>query len=208
MLTNAKEAAAETKNLRTSTLARGESRMDGLLGVSRLIDGLTSRIGKIAGWAIFAAVLVSSLNALVRFTFNYSKNSFLEAQWYLFGFVILLGAAYTFQKNEHIRIDIISSRLSANARHWIDILGHLVILMPFCLLMAYLGSIFFARSFASGEISSSAGGLTLWPAKLLVPAGFILLFAQAVSELIKRIAVVKGIIPDPYASHGAHGSTE
>ena len=182
--------------------------MDGLLGFSRVIDAISERVGKVAGWAIFAAVLVSTVNALVRFTFNYSKNSFLEAQWYLFGFVILLGSAYTFLRNEHIRIDIISSRLAASTRHWIDIFGHVVILIPFCLLMTWLGTIFFLRSFASGEISSSAGGLTLWPAKLLIPAGFARLLLQAFSELIKRIAVVKGIIPDPYASHGAHGATE
>ena len=182
--------------------------MQGLLGISRAIDAVTNIIGKIAGWAIFAAVLVSTVNALVRFTFNYSKNSFLEAQWYLFGFVILLGAAYTFQKNEHIRIDIISQRLSANARNWIDVLGHVIILIPFCLLMTYLGSIFFARSFANQEISSSAGGLILWPAKLLIPAGFALLLAQGVSELIKRIAVIQGLIPDPYAGHSAHGTVE
>ena len=182
--------------------------MQGLLGISRAIDAVTNIVGKIAGWAIFAAVLVSTINALVRFTFNYSKNSFLEAQWYLFGFVILLGAAYTFQKNEHIRIDIISQRLSANARNWIDVLGHVIILIPFCLLMTYLGSIFFARSFANQEISSSAGGLILWPAKLLIPAGFALLLAQGVSELIKRIAVIQGLIPDPYAGHSAHGAVE
>ena len=182
--------------------------MQGLLGISRAIDAVTNIVGKIAGWAIFAAVLVSTVNALVRFTFNYSKNSFLEAQWYLFGFVILLGAAYTFQKNEHIRIDIISQRLSANARNWIDVLGHVIILIPFCLLMTYLGSIFFARSFANQEISSSAGGLILWPAKLLIPAGFALLLAQGVSELIKRIAVIQGLIPDPYAGHSAHGTVE
>jgi TRAP-type mannitol/chloroaromatic compound transport system permease small subunit len=182
--------------------------MDGLLSFSRAIDALTDRIGKIAGWAIFAAVFVSTLNALVRFAFNYSKNSFLEAQWYLFGFVILLGSAYTFQKNEHIRIDIISSRMPAMMRHWIDILGHVFILIPFCLLMTYLGSIFFARSFANQEISSSAGGLILWPAKLLIPAGFALLFVQAVSELIKRVAVIKGLISDPHAGHSVHGSVE
>lgn len=182
--------------------------MQGLLGYSRAIDAFTNLIGKIAGWAIFTAVLVSTLNALVRFTFNYSKNSFLEAQWYLFGFVILLGSAYTFQKNEHIRIDIISSRLSANARHWIDIFGHVFILIPFCLLMVYLGSIFFARSFANQEISSSAGGLILWPAKLLIPAGFALLLAQALSELIKRVAVLQGLIPDPHVGHSVHGSVE
>ena len=182
--------------------------MGELLGISRAIDTLTDRVGKLAGWAIFAAVFVSTVNALVRFTFNYSKNSFLEAQWYLFGFVILLGSAYTFQKNEHIRIDVISSRLPAMARHWIDVFGHVVILMPFCLLMTWLGTNFFLRSFASGEISSSAGGLTLWPAKLLIPAGFALLFVQACSELIKRIAVIKGLIPDPHASHSAHGSTD
>lgn len=182
--------------------------MGGLLKFSGAIDWLSNRIGKMAGWAIFIAVLVSTLNALVRFTFNYSKNSFLEAQWYLFGFVVLLGASYTFQKNEHIRIDIISSRLPIMARHWIDILGHLFILIPFSLLMTWLGSSFFMRSFISQEISSSAGGLILWPAKLLIPAGFFMLFLQGVSELIKRVAVVQGVIPDPYASHGAHGSTE
>ena len=182
--------------------------MQGTLSLSRAIDAVTERVGKLAGWAIFAAVFVSTLNALVRFSFNYSKNSFLEAQWYLFGFVILLGSAYTFLRNEHIRIDIVSSRLPIMVRHWIDVLGHIFILIPFCLLMVWLGSIFFYRSFLNQEISSSAGGLILWPAKLLIPAGFALLLAQAVSELIKRIAVIKGIIPDPHAAQGAHGAVE
>ncbi len=181
--------------------------MAGLLRLSRWIDALNARIGKAMSWFILAAVIVSSVNASVRFAISKSSNSWLELQWYLFGAVVLLGSAYTLQQNEHIRIDIISSRLSANARNWIDIFGHIFFLAPLCIVMIWLGAPFFWRSITSGEISASAGGLIMWPAKMLVPLGFILLMLQGVSEFIKRVAVMKGLIADPHAGPGAHGAT-
>ncbi len=178
--------------------------MSRLLATSRAIDWFNERVGKAMMWLVLAAVLVSSINAIVRYGFNISSNAWLELQWYLFGAVFLLGAAYTLKQNEHIRIDIVSSHLSQNARNWIEIIGHVLFLAPLCLLMLWLGVPFFLRSFASGEISSSAGGLIVWPAKLLVPLGFALLLAQAISELIKRIAFMKGLIPEPSPRGGAH----
>jgi TRAP-type mannitol/chloroaromatic compound transport system permease small subunit len=183
--------------------------MSGLLSLSRVIDTINIKIGKAMGWFILAAVMVSSINALVRFTFNRSSNSWLELQWYLFGAVFLLGCAYTFQQNEHIRIDIISSRLSKRTRDWIDVIGHIFFLAPLCLVVIYLSWPFFLRSFEQGEVSSSAGGLIVWPAKLLLPVGFSLLLAQGLSELIKRVAVMRGLIEDPHLnSAGAHGTVE
>ena len=152
--------------------------MSGLLAISRAIDWFNERVGKAMMWLVLAAVLVSSVNAVVRYSLNVSSNAWLELQWYLFGAVFLLGAAYTLKQNEHIRIDIVSTRLSQNARNWIDIIGHVLFLAPLCLLMLWLGIPFFLRSLASGEVSSSAGGLIVWPAKLLVPLGFALLLAQ------------------------------
>src|SRR5665647_564900 len=146
--------------------------MSGLLSLSRVIDTINIKIGKAMGWFILAAVMVSSINALVRFTFNRSSNSWLELQWYLFGAVFLLGCAYTFQQNEHIRIDIISSRLSKRTRDWIDVIGHIFFLAPLCLVVIYLSGPFFLRSFEQCDVSSSAGGLIVWPAKLLLPVGF------------------------------------
>ena len=180
--------------------------MSGLLAFSRLIDAINDQIGKWMGWLVLAAVLVSSINALARYGLNLSSNAWLEAQWYLFGAVFLLGAGYTLKQNEHIRIDIINSRLSKRTRNIIDLLGHFLFLLPLCCLLIWLGVPFFIRSFLSGEVSSSAGGLIIWPAKLLVPVGFCLLLLQGVSEIIKRIAVMKGLIADPYEKHRAHGA--
>ena len=183
--------------------------MKALLAISRVIDAFNERLGRTTGWLILAAVIVSSVNALVRFSFNRSSNAWLELQWYLFGAVVLLGAAYTFKANEHIRIDILSSRLSKSTRDWIDVAGHLFFLMPLCIVIMWLGWPFFLRSFAQAEISSSAGGLIVWPAKLLVPLGFTILFVQSISELIKRVAVIKGLIEDPHGpSAHAHGTVE
>ena len=181
--------------------------MNTLLNFSRAIDWITYRIGKLMGWLVLAAVLVSSLNAMSRYLFNLSSNAWLELQWYLFGAVVLLGAAYTLQQNEHIRIDIINARLKPRTRNLIDVAGHLLFLIPLCLMMVWFGAPFFLRSFTSGEISSSAGGLIIWPAKLLIPSGFLLLLLQAFSELIKRIAIMQGLIDDPYAGRGgSHGA--
>lgn len=182
--------------------------MELLLQFSRATDWVNRRIGKMMGWLVLAAVLVSSTNAISRYALNMSSNAWLELQWYLFGAVFLLGAAYTLEQNEHIRIDIFNSRMKPRTRHIIDIIGHVFFLLPLCLLILWLGVPFFWRSFMSGEVSSSAGGLIIWPAKLLVPVGFFLLLMQAFSELIKRVAVMQGRIPDPHASTTAHGAME
>lgn len=176
--------------------------MTGLLRVSAGIDWLNSRIGQTAYWLVLVAVLVSAGNALMRYTFNISSNAWLEIQWYLFSAVFLLCAAYTFLHNEHIRIDIVSSRMTPRGRDAMDVFGHLVFLMPLCIVMLYEAWPYFMVAYRSGEVSSNAGGLLRWPVRLLIPVGFTLLLLQMVSELIKRIAVMRGLIPDPYAGKG------
>jgi TRAP-type mannitol/chloroaromatic compound transport system permease small subunit len=168
-----------------------------LLSLSRLIDRATERIGKALYWLILVTVLISAANAVVRKAFNYSSNSYLEAQWYLFSAVFLLGAGYTLLRNEHVRIDVISGKLSPRARAWIDILGTLFFLLPMAILIGWLGWPVFVDSYVRGEVSSNAGGLIIWPARLLVPVGFLLLAVQGISELIKRVAFLMGLIPDP-----------
>jgi TRAP-type mannitol/chloroaromatic compound transport system permease small subunit len=177
----------------------------GLLRVSAAIDWLNSRIGQTAYWLVLVAVLVSAGNAVMRYTFNISSNAWLEIQWYLFSGVFLLCAAYTFLHNEHIRIDIVSSRMTPRGRNAMDVFGHLVFLMPLCVVMLYEAWPYFMVAYRSGEVSSNAGGLLRWPVRLLIPIGFTLLLLQMVSELIKRIAVMRGLIPDPYAGkRGSH----
>lgn len=180
--------------------------MKGLLRLSSLVDATTALIGRYISWLILLAVLVSAGNAIIRKVFDTSSNAWLELQWYLFGAVFLLAAAYTLQRNEHIRIDIISGRLSQKARNWIDVFGHLFMLFPFVLLIVYYSFPYAVGSFQSQEMSSSAGGLILWPAKALIPASFILLTLQAFSELVKRIAVMRGVIDDPTPQHHGHAS--
>lgn len=179
--------------------------MQGLLGLSRRIDAFNEKAGKALSWLILVAVMVSTINALIRKIFNSSSNAWLEAQWYLFGAVFLGCAAYTLLRNEHIRIDIVSSRMSQNFRNWIEVIGHTLFLMPLCLMMIYTGFPFFYKSFVINELSSNAGGLLQWPAKLMIPLGFSMLLAQAVSELIKRLGFMQGLIPDPHgAKTGPH----
>lgn len=182
--------------------------MQGLLGLSRLIDDVNERIGKVAAWAIVAAVLVSAINAIIRKLFEVSSNAWLELQWYLFGAVFMLCAAWTLRANEHIRIDIVSARLSKRTRDLIDVFGHLFFLLPFVAVMIYLSVPFFLRSYASGEASNSVGGLLIWPAKWLILVGFVLLAAQWLSELIKRIAILRGEMDDGQASAGHLASAE
>jgi len=174
-----------------------------LLGLSRLIDWLNEHIGKITAWAILIAVVVSAGNAIIRKVFGTSSNAWLELQWYLFGAVFMLCAAWTLKENEHIRIDIVAGRLSKRARDWIEIVGHVCFLFPFVAVMIWLTWPFFWRSYLSGEVSTNAGGLIIWPAKLLVLVGFVVLALQWASELIKRVAVMRGVIEDPYASAGS-----
>ena len=175
-----------------------------LLALSGAIDRVTAFLGRSVSWLILLAILVSAGNAIVRKAFDISSNSWLELQWYLFGWAFLVAASYTLQRNEHIRIDIVSNALSKKARNWIDILGHLFMLLPFTVLMVYLSWPFFYRTFRSGEMSGSAGGLIIWPGRLAILAGFILLFFQAISELIKRIAILREVIPDPSPDHPSH----
>jgi TRAP-type mannitol/chloroaromatic compound transport system permease small subunit len=179
-----------------------------LLRFSSGIDAITAFLGRAVTWLILLAILVSAGNAIIRKAFDISSNAWLELQWYLFGWAFLVAASYTLQRNEHIRIDIISNALSKNTRNWIDIFGHVFMLLPFTALMIYLSWPFFFNAYRSGEMSGSAGGLILWPARLAILVGFILLFFQGISELIKRIAVVQGILPDPYAHQPHHTPIE
>jgi TRAP-type mannitol/chloroaromatic compound transport system permease small subunit len=188
-------------------LARLEgARVSGLLGISRLIDAVNERIGKITAWAIVVAVLVSAINAIIRKVFGTSSNAWLELQWYLFGAVFMLCASWTLKANEHIRIDIFSSRLTKRSRDRIDIFGHMFFLLPFVALMIYLSTPFFIRSFQSGEVSTNAGGLLIWPAKGLILLGFVLLAFQWFSELVKRIAIMRGELADEHDGAGGHGA--
>ena len=175
-----------------------------LLGISRAIDSVSIFLGRSVTWLILLAILISAGNAVVRKAFDMSSNAWLELQWYLFGWAFLVAASYTLQRNEHIRIDIISNALSKRVRNWIDILGHAFMLLPFTALMVYLSWPFFFRTWRSEEMSGSAGGLIIWPGRLAVLAGFILLFFQAISELIKRIAILREVVPDPSPDHPAH----
>ena len=176
----------------------------GLLAISGAIDRVTAFLGRSVAWLILLAILVSAGNAIVRKAFDISSNAFLELQWYLFGWAFLVAASYTLQRNEHIRIDIVSNALSKRVRNWIDVLGHAFMLLPFTVLMVYLSWPFFFRTWRSAEMSGSAGGLIIWPGRLAILAGFVLLFFQAISELIKRVAILRGAIPDPSPDHPAH----
>ena len=172
-----------------------------LLGLSRTIDAVTAFIGRWVYWLILAAVLVSAGNATIRKVFDISSNAWLELQWYLFGAVFMLAAAYTLQRNEHIRIDIISGMLSKRTRDVIDVIGHVFFLLPMTVVMIWKLGPWVLASITSGEMSGNAGGLILWPVRLSILVGFVLLFFQAISELIKRIAVMRGVIPDPHPDH-------
>lgn len=172
-----------------------------LLSLSRLIDRITERIGHALYWLILVTVLISAANAVIRKAFNYSSNSFLEAQWYLFSAIFLICAGYTLLRNEHVRIDVISGRLSPRGRAWIDIFGTLFFLLPMAILIGWLGWPVFVDSYVRDEVSTNAGGLTIWPARLLVPIGFLLLAVQGISELIKRVAFLMGRAPDPLEKH-------
>ena len=182
--------------------------MQALLAVSRGIDRVNEVVGKAVMWLILLAVLISTGNALVRKIFNSSSNSWLELQWYLFGAAFLLAAAYTLRQNEHIRIDIVYGMFSRRRQHWIDLLGHALFLMPFVILMIFYFVPYVSLSYRSGEVSSSAGGLILWPAKSLLLIGFALLGLQGVSEIIKKVAIMRGDMEDPTPFISAHEQAE
>ena len=182
--------------------------MDGLLKASRVIDAVNSRIGKVVSWLILIVVLISAANATVRKLFDTSSNSWLELQWVLFGVVFLLCSPWTLLSNEHVRIDIVNAMLPKRLRDIIDIVGHVFFLLPLTIIMLVTSVPFFLRSWRINEQSMNAGGLPQWPAKSLIMIGFALLFAQGVSELIKRIAVMAGRIPDPHEGGGHLSSAE
>ena len=182
--------------------------MGALLALARVIDRINEFIGKSMGWLILVAVLVSATNAVVRKVFSVSSNAWLELQWYLYGAAFLLAAAYTLKQNEHIRIDIVYGIWSRRTQHWIDLFGHVVFLMPFTLLMIYYLVPYVMSSYRMGEVSTNSGGLIIWPAKALLLIGFTLLAFQGVSEIIKKIAVMRGIIPDPTPFVSAHEAAE
>jgi TRAP-type mannitol/chloroaromatic compound transport system permease small subunit len=172
-----------------------------LLALSRAIDALNERVGHLVYWLVLAAVVISAANAVVRKAFDMSSNAYLEVQWYLFSAIFLLCAGYTLLRNEHIRIDVIVGRFSRRTHAWIDVFGTIFFLFPMVALILYESWPWFVRAWVSGEVSPSAGGLILWPAKILVPVGFVLLALQGISELIKRVAFLRGLIPDPGEKH-------
>jgi len=171
--------------------------VNALLALSRLVDRVTERLGHWIYWLVLAAVLISAANAVIRKAFNFSSNAFLEIQWYLFSAIFLFLAGYTLKNNEHVRIDIITGRFSARVRAVIDIFGTLFFLLPMAFIIMWLSWPVFVDAYVRNEVSTNAGGLIIWPARIMVPIGFFLLIIQAFSELIKRVAFLKGLIPDP-----------
>jgi TRAP-type mannitol/chloroaromatic compound transport system permease small subunit len=179
-----------------------------LLSFSRIIDRFSTRLGQIVAWGLLVAILVSAANATIRKIFNMSSNSWLELQWVLFGIVFLLCSPWTLLSNEHIRIDIVNNLLPKRARDLIDVVGHLFFLIPVATILTVLGWPFFWRSLMQNEQSSNAGGLPVYPAKLLIPLAFTLLLIQGFSELIKRIAIMRGTLEDTVSGGGHHAAAE
>src|SRR3954451_12763939 len=166
-----------------------------LLALSNSIDWLNEKLGSICNFLILAACVVSAGNAMIRYAFGYSSNAWLELQWYMFAIVVMFGASYTFKRNEHVRVEILYLMLSERGQLWLDMIGTLFFLIPSCLLLSYLSWPFFLQAYVVGETSSNAGGLLRWPIKLVVPAGFVLLALQGVSEVIKRVAALQNLVP-------------
>ena len=182
--------------------------MNFLLTLSRRIDRFTEFIGRNVAWLVLAAVLISAVNAIVRKTLDIGSNAFLELQWYLFAAVFMLGSGYTMMRQEHVRIDVLSGRLSKRAQIWIDIIGITCFLFPFVFMVIKLAMPLVINAYQTGEVSSNAGGLIRWPVFALLPLGLLLLGIQGVSELIKRIAFLQGLIPDPTVKQGAKSAEE
>ena len=171
--------------------------MRALLKFSQAVDWLNAQVGRWVIWLILGSTVISGINAMVRKAFNVSSNAYLEVQWYLFAGAFLLAAGYTLLHGEHVRIDVLSSRLPKRAQIWVDIIGFTFFLTPMCLIVLYFGIPFFLQGYHSGEMSNNAGGLVRWPVYLLMPVGFALLLLQGLSELVKRVAFLRGLIPDP-----------
>lgn len=187
---------------------QGRMQMGFLLALARAIDRVNEVIGRTMGWLILAAVLVSAGNAVVRKLFSTSSNAWLELQWYLFGAAFMLAAAYTLKQNEHVRVDVFYASRKRRTQHWIDLFGHVVFLLPFAALMTWMLVPYALRAYVQGEVSTNAGGLVIWPARALLAAGFALLTLQAVSEIIKKIAVMRGLIEDPFPHQTAQEQAE
>lgn len=182
--------------------------MKPLLALSRLIDAINERIGHLASWLVLACVLISAANAVARYGFNVSSNAFLEIQWYLYSVVFLCAAGYTLRHNAHVRIDLVSGRLSPRARAWVEIFGALFMLLPACGIMLWFGWNAFLESYRIGEMSGDAGGLPRWPIKFVVPLAFLLLILQGVSETIKRAAFLRGDAGADFTGSGGKGRLE
>src|ERR1700748_288987 len=163
-----------------------------LLAISTAIDQINEKIGYVCNLLVLGACLVSAVNAMIRYAFGYSSNGWLELQWYMFAVLVMFGAAYTFKRNEHVRVEIFYLFLSERGRLWLDLIGTLVFLIPSCLLLSYLSWPVLHPAYAVGEVSSNAGGLIRWPIKFVIPSGFVMLALQGVSELIKRAAALRG----------------
>ncbi|HZY15385.1 MAG TPA: TRAP transporter small permease subunit [Ramlibacter sp.] len=171
--------------------------MRALLKFSNAVDWLNTQVGKWVIWLILGSTVISGLNAMVRKAFDTSSNAYLEVQWYLFAAAFLLAAGYTLLQGEHVKIDVLSSHLSKRGQIWVDVIGFAFFLTPLCLVILYFAVPFFLQGLRSGEMSSNAGGLIRWPVYLMMPLGFGLLLLQGLSELVKRIAFLRGLIPDP-----------
>jgi TRAP-type mannitol/chloroaromatic compound transport system permease small subunit len=173
-------------------MATATGAMRPLLALSEAIDALNEKIGYLCNFLVLAACVVSAVNAMIRYAFAYSSNGWLELQWYMFAFLVMFGASYTFKRNEHVRVEIFYLFLSERGQLWLDMIGTLFFLIPSCLLLAYLSWPFFMQAYNVGEMSGNAGGLIRWPIKFVIPSGFVLLALQGVSEVIKRIAALRG----------------
>lgn len=182
--------------------------MQALLKLSKAIDRLNTFVGRYVIWLILAATLVSGINAVVRKVFHTSSNAFLEVQWYFFAASFLLAAGYALLEKEHVKVDVINAKLSQRTRVWIDIFGFIFFLTPVCIVVLKYSIPFFIQAYQSGEVSSNAGGLIRWPVYLMMPLGFGLLMLQGFSELIKRIAFLRGLIPDPMVKVLAQSAEE
>jgi TRAP-type mannitol/chloroaromatic compound transport system permease small subunit len=178
--------------------------MGPLLAFSRAVDAINTRFGQVADWCVLIACLLAAGNALLRYTFSLGSNASLEAQWYFFGAVVMLGGAYTLFRNAHVRVDLVYGMLPDRARVWVDVIGISLFLLPTMALLAWMTWPFFLDSWSRGEMSSSPGGLIRWPAKLLMPVGFVLITLQGLSELIKRIAVLRGTWVPEESLHAAY----
>ena len=165
-----------------------------LLAISNAIDQLNEKIGYICNLLVLLACLVSAINAMIRYAFSYSSNGWLELQWYMFALLVMFGASYTFRRNEHVRVELLYLYLSERGQLWLDLIGTLFFLIPTCLLLAYLSWPFFMQSYSVNEMSANPGGLLRWPVKFAIPAGFVMLARQGLSEVIKRAAALQGYV--------------